>query len=189
MKKLLLLLTLPLMLAACGESYVPKPMGYFRIALPSKEYAWYNAQCPFSFQVNDAAKIQLLHEEENPDSCWFNIVYPRLNATVHCTYLPVNGNFEVLQQEAYEFAMKHEMKASAIVRKPVDRPDAHVYGQLYMLKGEAASQLQFYVTDSLHHYFRGALYFNSRPNPDSLAPVVEHLRDDIIRLTESISWR
>jgi gliding motility-associated lipoprotein GldD len=64
-----------------------------------------------------------------------------------------------------------------------------VYGILYDIKGNSASSLQFYLTDSSRHFFRGALYFNVQPNKDSLAPVIDYFREDIIYLIETFSWK
>jgi gliding motility-associated lipoprotein GldD len=182
-------LPLLVLLAGCSKPYVPKPRGYFRIALNPQSYTRYTADCPVSFDISQAAKIQLFQAPVAGDSCRFNIVYPRLKATVYCTYLPVRDNLGALQQAAYEFAMTHEMKASAILRTPIEADARRVFGQLYTLKGDAASQVQFYVTDSLRHFFRGSLYFAVKPNADSLAPVVDHIRNDLIQLTQSLTWQ
>ncbi|MCR5455573.1 MAG: hypothetical protein K6F33_11355, partial [Bacteroidales bacterium] len=65
----------------------------------------------------------------------------------------------------------------------------HVYGLLYGIKGNVASPLQFYITDSTRHFLRGSLYFNCSPNKDSLAPSVEFVRQDIERLFETLIWK
>ena len=44
---------------------------------------------------------------------------------------------------------------------------------------ESASPLQFMLTDSVSHFFRGALYYDCIPNADSLAPVTRYLKQDI----------
>ncbi|NOZ45910.1 MAG: gliding motility lipoprotein GldD, partial [Chlorobi bacterium] len=67
--------------------------------------------------------------------------------------------------------------------------DDNVYGILYDIKGNAASSINFFVTDSTQHFLRGALYFNSKPNKDSLAPVVDFIRKDIVHLMETFKWK
>ena len=64
-----------------------------------------------------------------------------------------------------------------------------VYGVLYEIKGNAASSVQFYATDSTKHFLRGALYFNTVPNKDSLAPAIQFVEEDIIHLIETLSWK
>lgn len=176
-------------LASCSQDFVPKPAGYFRIDLPEHNYTLYEANCPFSMEVPNASKVELVREHMSSDSCWFNVVYPRHRAKIHFTYLPVNGNFDQLAADTYEFAMKHEMKADAIVRTPFEVVGKKVYGQLYDLKGESASQCQFYITDSTKHFMRAALYFEVKPNPDSIAPVLAYIREDIFHMTESVIWK
>ena len=63
-----------------------------------------------------------------------------------------------------------------------------MYGILYQIKGNAASQVQFLLTDSVKHFLRGALYFNNRPNKDSIAPVANYITEDIVRLMETAEW-
>jgi gliding motility-associated lipoprotein GldD len=67
--------------------------------------------------------------------------------------------------------------------------ERRIYGVLYEIKGaEAASTLQFYVTDSLSHFLRGALYFNVSPNNDSLAPVIDFIEEDIRHMIGTLNW-
>jgi len=182
----ILLVTL---LAGCDKDYVPKPQGYFRIALPEKSYKVYEASCPLSFEMPAYAKIELFRNHLSSDSCWFNIYFPAMNARLHCTYMPVGNNFDNIMQDTYGFAAKHEVKATALKRTMIDDPERKVYGIIYDIEGEAASQLQFFVTDSAFHFFRGSLYFFNAPNPDSIAPVLSFIREDVVNLTNTITWR
>ena len=59
----------------------------------------------------------------------------------------------------------------------------------YMINGDAATQSQFYVTDSINHFVTGSLYFNSKPNFDSIYPAAVYLRNDIRVIMESIQWK
>ncbi|MDZ4751287.1 MAG: gliding motility lipoprotein GldD [Flavobacteriales bacterium] len=178
-----------LVLASCGEDYLPKPRGYFRIDLPVKNYQLYQSQCPLEFEAPSYSKVQLFTENGSADSCWFNIIFPKFNARIYCTYLPVNNNITELADDAYQFAFKHEMKADAIQRTYFDDKSRGLYGIMYDIEGEAASQVQFFLTDSTKHYLRGALYFDNRPNQDSLAPVLDFIRQDIVRITETLRWK
>jgi gliding motility-associated lipoprotein GldD len=63
-----------------------------------------------------------------------------------------------------------------------------VYGILYDIKGDAASNTQFFLTDSTHNFIRGALYFEVHPNKDSLAPVLEFINKDLVHLIETFEW-
>ena len=172
-------------LSACRQRYVPKPYGYCRIALP--EHAYKQVQpdgVPMSFDINTAAEV-----EQREDPTWLNIVYPSLKATIHCNYKPVRHNLRELSDDAQEFVFKHANIASAIPEQGFEDPENNVYGVYYELKGNTASPMQFYLTDSTRHFFRGSLYFNSVPNQDSLAPVIDFLSEDMRRLIESARWK
>ena len=196
MRKLFILSTLLLILGIVvyvfllrtPETTFPKPIGYFRIALPQPQYRTYESQCPFTIPVSQFATIELLDKGLN-DSCRFNIFYPKLKARIHCTYLPVNNNINDLVVDAYSFAAKHEMKASAIEKSLIEEEGRKVFGIRYRIEGEAASPLQFFVTDRTAHYLRCALYFETAPNPDSIAPVYQYIERDMDELIHQVQWK
>ncbi len=177
-----------LLMTSCGNDVMPKPRGYYRIDLPEKGYTNFQTPCDVKFEVPNYSKLEILKESQSGDSCWFNLVFPKLNAKLHCTYVNIDNNFDLLIRDAYGFAAKHEVKASALKRTQINFPDKKVYGILYDIEGEAASQLQFFLSDSTEHFFRGSLYFYNSPNADSIAPVLSFLREDIMRLTQTVEW-
>ena len=187
MKKAFSLLAFIMLITSCEQEYVPKPRGYFRIDFPEKKYVDYEGKCPFSFELPAYSKIELIRSESF-DSCWFNVAFPRHKAKLHFTYLPIHNNLQSYLEDSYTFAFKHEMKANAISRTQYYSPDSRVSGLVYDIKGNVASNLQFYATDSADHFIRGALYFEVRPNQDSLAPVVDFIKADVIHLLETLDW-
>ena len=87
-------------------------------------------------------------------------------------------------------AYKHIPKASSIETRVIINPEDDVYGLIYEINGMgAASPYQFFVTDSSSHFLRGALYFNITPNNDSLAPVIDFIKEDIEHLILSLRWK
>jgi len=172
-----------------NNASVPKPRGYFRIDLPEQQYRIYESVCPMKLEVSSSAQIEVFRDRQSADSCWFNIYYPRYNARVHCTYIAVGNRFEELVNDAYGFAAKHEMKASGLRRTIVSDSTRDVHGIVYDIEGDAASNVQFFLTDSTQHFLRGALYFFNAPNPDSLAPVLNFVRGDIDRIAQTLVWR
>ena len=114
---------------------------------------------------------------------------PRLHATVYCSYFPVNNDLEKHIAKAYDFTLMHEVKATAIRRTQVRIDSTKMYGIIYDLEGEAASQLQFFVTDSMNHFMRGVLYFRNKPNADSLAPCLKFMREDVVHMIETMRWK
>jgi gliding motility-associated lipoprotein GldD len=105
------------------------------------------------------------------------------------SYKPIAGNLRELSEETRGLVYKHSIKADNIIETAFQNNERRVYGILYDLKGNTASNLQFVITDSNRHFIRGALYFDNVPNKDSIAPVAEYIRRDMIRFMESFSWK
>lgn len=189
MKKIFFVILTSLSLVSCEKDFMPKPRGYFRIDLPEKKYSVFQANCPVQFEAPSYSQVQVFSDHSSADSCWFNMVFPRNNARIYCTYLPVKNNIMKLADDAYQFAFKHEMKADGIQRTYIDDTLRNVFGIIYDIQGEAASQIQFFLTDSTQHYLRGALYFDNKPNQDSIAPVLTFIREDILHLTNTLQWK
>ncbi len=183
---LCLLVLLPVF--SCRGKVIPKPRGYFRIDFPERQYRLYDTSCPFVFEYPVYGKISY-DVGERPEPCWFNLDFPGYRAKLHVSYRRVRGDLPFILKEANEFVYSHTIKADAITERPWYNPERKVYGILYEIKGNAASNIQFIVTDSTRHFLRGALYFSSIPNEDSLAPVISFFKEDIVHLIESLSWK
>lgn len=177
-----------LLCIACTKSYIPRPYGYQRIALPDTAYTRLDTSAlPYSFELSDNA--QVIYKTAVDEKYWIDIVYPTLNAKVYCSYRPIENNLSILNEESREFVYKHAVRADAIPEQGFENPTQHVYGVFYELYGNTASPIQVVLTDSTTHFFRAALYFNTTPNQDSIAPVLEYIQGDIIRIVESFEWR
>jgi gliding motility-associated lipoprotein GldD len=192
---LLLFLASLVNLYCCREVSVPKPKGYFRIDLPLKEYISFNGSdfqkrgLPLSFEYPAYGKVSF-----DPDAVsetgWFNIDFPFCKATIYLTYKGIRNNLDGLMEQTYKMNIKnHITKADAINEQIISDPERRVYGVLYDLKGNTATAVQFFVTDSLKHFFRGSLYFTAEPNPDSLAPVIDFFREDIVHMIKTLNWK
>lgn len=112
-----------------------------------------------------------------------------MNAKIHLTFSFLNKNLDTLIDDSHTLAYKHTVKADAIEKIAYFNDTTKVYGLLYNLKGNVASPVQFYMTDSVKHFLRGSLYFNSTPNKDSLLPSVEFIREDIKHIFETLEWK
>lgn len=170
------------------DTLLPKPRGYFRIDLPEKKYKPFNSDCPFTFEAPTYAFIHR-DEAKNAEPCWLNIDFPRFKGRVHISYKQVDNNLRTYMEDARSLAAKHQLKASAISEMVIKHDSLKVYGLVYDIEGNAASSLQFYLTDSTENFLRGALYFIAPPNSDSLAPVVEFIRKDVFRLIDTFHWK
>ena len=175
-------------LEGCGDNAVPKPRGYFRIDFPPREYQLYNANCPFIFEYPVCSNISY-DVGTTIEPCWFNIEFPRYRAKLYISYKRISGNLAEIIQESHEFAYSHSVKADAITEQPWINSEKEVYGILYDIKGNTASSVQFYLTDSTNNFIRGALYFAATPEEDSLAPVIKYFREDIVHLIETLKWK
>ncbi len=181
--KNIILLLLVLCLCACSKRYVPKPYGYVRFFVPDTAYSNFDYCGVCSFLKSDNAVVK-----QREQYYWENITYPDLNAVIHCSYYPVEGNLRQLSDDAQEFVYKHSGKANAIQEKGYDDELHHIHGVFYHLEGNTASPYQFYLTDSTRHFFRAALYFDCIPNQDSLQPAIDYMKTDIVRMIESFRW-
>lgn len=175
--------------AACSKNKVPKPRGHFRIDLPEKQYTSFSGQSeniPVSFEYPLYGKI--ISGDDNSKG-WLNIDFPQFGAMLYLTYKDVNNDFAELMEQTYTLNIKnHITRADAIEELPFINENEKVYGMLYDLKGNTATALQFYATDSINHYLRGSLYFSAEPDADSLAPVIEFFRSDIEHIIGSLKW-
>jgi gliding motility-associated lipoprotein GldD len=123
------------------------------------------------------------------EPCWINIEFPQFDGKVHISYKVVDNNLYEYIEDSRNLTYKHTIKADAIRETVYSNELLNVHGILYDIKGNAASSLQFYLTDSLNHFLRGSLYFNVEPDKDSLAPVIAYFKEDIVHLFESFEWK
>ncbi|OFX84356.1 MAG: gliding motility lipoprotein GldD [Bacteroidetes bacterium GWF2_33_16] len=184
----IVLITLFIGLISCKKNYTPKPRGYFRIDLPEKDYQKFHSDCPYSFDYPTYASINI-DSSKNAEPCWINMDFNRIGGRLHISYKDVNNNIGQILEDSRKLAYKHSIKADAIHEQVFIKPDKRVFGILYEIDGNAASSVQFFITDSISHYVRGALYFNVEPNKDSLAPVIRFIKEDIIVMIETFEWK
>ncbi len=173
---------------SCHESYTPKPRGYLRVKYPEKQYHSFDTNAPFSFMYPVYAQV-IPDTNANAEPYWYNILFPGLNATIFLSYKPVKKNLQKYIEDSRTLVYKHTIKAEAINESLIRDDSSHVYGIMYDLKGNTASSLQFFVTDSTRHFLRGSLYFNVEPNKDSLAPVIAFIRQDVVHLINTLQWK
>ena len=189
-EQILYLLILGFLMVACGDTPIPKPRGYFRIQMPQKSYQAFDSTFPYGFEYPGYALITPdPYAPEEP--YWININYPDFKGQLHISYKVVNDtNLMDYLEDSRKFVLKHMPKASAINDSLIYDMDRNLYGIFYEIRGiGAASPFQFFVTDSTDHFVRGALYFNVKPNNDSLSPVIDYLKKDIEHLLQTFHWK
>lgn len=186
--KLLTILSILLFSISCkNEKPIPKPYGYQRFSFKQKEYQVIEKNYPYSFEYPTYAYIEKDKAYDTQDY-WINIVFPKLKGKIHMSYIPINNNLTRLTEDAHKLAYKHSQMADAIQEKQFTNRAKRVYGLIYQIKGNTASPVQFYATDSIKNFIRGSLYFDAHPNKDSLNPVISYVYTDIVRLMESLEW-
>ncbi len=140
---------------------------------------------PYRFQVNTDA---VLTKPKNKQPYWVNIEYPKLKGELHITYLPVKNNLEKLLKETQNITQAHTVKADGIKQVVYNNDKQQVHGIVYEVEGNAASPVQFYVSDNKNHFLSGAVYFRAKPNYDSILPAAHYIKKDVQKLIESIRW-
>lgn len=192
---LIFLVLLQVLIGGCeNPSYMPKPRTYPKIKFPKKEYQAFNeSYCPFQFSFPTYAIIEKdtsFFDEKPVNECWYNINFNSLNGKIYCTYYPISNLTELEKniKDSYKLASQHQEKANYIDELPIRKPN-HVSGIVFDIQGPAACPFQFFLTDSTHHFLRGALYFNTKTKPDSLAPFYNFLKTDIMELINTFEWK
>ena len=168
---------------SCKDEVLPKPASYLRLDYPEAKYVSFENQCPFAFEMNSEAIIK------GEKDCGFTILYPKMKATIYLTYKPVNNNINKLLRDAQKLTYEHVIKADDILEQPFLNPTKKVYGMFYQVDGNAATNSQFYVTDSIKHFITGSVYFYAKPNFDSIMPAASYVRNDMQRLMETLKWK
>ncbi|AKA34771.1 gliding motility lipoprotein GldD [Flagellimonas lutaonensis] len=165
-----------------GEEVLPRPKAMLRLTFPAPEYSKWNDGCAYTFMANT------LSEPEKKEECSMVLNYPMMKASVFITYKKVNNNLATLLRDAQKLSYEHVVKADNIIEQPYINEQKRVYGMFYEVTGNAASQSQFYATDSLRHFVTGSLYFYAKPNYDSIYPAAIYLQKDIRRILETLEW-
>lgn len=173
-----------------NQDFMPKPKGYNRIDLPKVAYQKMTETHPYNFEYSKYAKL-LPDTFARAEPHWIYIDYPQFDANVQLTYKPVLGDIKRLQNmisDAHKLAYKHNVKAFSIQEKIYMAPSGNK-ANIIDLEGEVPSQVQFYMTDSSKHFLRGALYFKTSTQNDSLSPVIQYIRNDILHLVNTLQWK
>ena len=180
------------LMAACSDSgETPKPQAYLRIDMPPHSYSLCDTSAlPFTFELSNLASVEW--KKNQPADKWFTVTYPKYKGYVFMTYKRISGPNSLRAQidTSYKFIEGHFSFSSGIDENKFVDHQNRLYGTTYHLKGQnVASTYQFWLTDSTHHFLRGALYIDCTPNNDSLAPVLDYLQEDINHLIESVRWK
>ena len=184
-----LVLLVSCVLSCTDPGSTPKPKGYYRIDLPQAQYMDLALDdLPCLFKVSQLVTVELLPVDTSFN--WINLTYPTLNATIYCSYYQITpADLSVLENECRELVARNVRNADAITEQLYENPEMRVYGMLFRIEGETVSPIRFMLTDSTTQFFQGALYYECKPNVDSLAPVTRYLNENVVELIQSFYWK
>lgn len=176
------LLLFAILFYGCKEDVLPKPKALLRLEYPNAQFGKLETE-HFEFEYNNIAKLK------NQKSKSLELDYPLMKGSIFINYRTIDNNLEKLLSDAQKFSYEHVVKADGILEQPFANNENKVYGMFYEVSGDAASQAQFYATDSTEHFLTGSLYFYAKPNYDSIYPAAKYLQNDIRRIMESLRWK
>jgi len=176
--------------SSCQETFQPKERGYPRFDLPKPKYVLFDQGHPFQFEVSDQA-IAYTDSARLAEKHWVNIKYPALAAEVQLTYKDIGGDMKLLNEyieDSRTLINKHNVKAYGIEETKMKTANGQV-AFVFSLTGQVPTQFQFYTTDSSRNFIRGALYFQTATENDSLAPAIKYISHDMLHLLNTLKWK
>lgn len=179
------------MLFACSNDaiLIPKPPTYLRLNLPKHSYSLFKADCGYSFNVAQLFKVKPVYDQNRIKTCHQDINLGSLNGVIHFSFIDMKEPLATYVNFANDKVDEHKVKATAIEDIQLINKKNKVYGVLFELQGDVASPFQFYLTDSVTKFVSGVVYFNCKPNYDSLKPTLDYLKVDLLKLTQSFKWK
>jgi len=181
-------------IVSCNSDPRPRPKGYFQIDFPEKKYVLFDQPgYPYTFEYPVYGKVikdSTFFDDQPENPYWVNLDFPSLGGRMYLSYKTVGGKnvFGKLVEDAFKMTSKHSLKATSIDEIPVEGGPG-VKGFVFDVGGNAATGKQFFVTDSIKHFLRGALYFDATPNYDSIRPAEQFLYKDMQHLIQTLKWR
>ncbi len=182
---LVLILPLFMIVTFCdgNKTFIPKPPTYLKIEFPEREYRTYEDPCSYSFEMPNYFDVHPIN-----NSCNRDIHFEQLNGTIHLSYIQMDTSLSAYVNYALDKIDEHKVKATAIYDSVFINKETKVFGTFFELQGNVASPFQFYLTDSTNIFMNGIIYFNSRPNYDSIKPVLNFVKEDLYRLISTTQW-
>nr|WP_317624064.1 gliding motility lipoprotein GldD [Reichenbachiella carrageenanivorans] len=180
---------LAVVLVGCGSNnFNPKPKGFNRIDLKPAQYQVLADSFPFQLEYSTQAKI-LKDSSWISERYWFDLYYEDLGANIQVTYKPVTNRstLEEYLGDSYKLTSEHRVKAYAIDESVITLNNG-IKATVMELSGEVPTQFQFHVTDSTKHFLRCALYFKTATQNDSLRPVINYVKMDMLHMLNTLTW-
>lgn len=188
-KFILLLLIVLTSISSCTRSYAPKPHAYPKIVFPERGFELFSPNCPFEMKIPKYSEM-IPDSGDFTEPCWYNMYIPAFDATLHMSYkhFSKQNQLDSMMEDAYKMVFKHTIKAEDIEEIEI-KNEFDYKGILYDISGNTATPMNFYLSDGKNNFIRGAFYFNNHTNRDSVAPVVNFVREDILTMINSIQFK
>ncbi|MGB0522728.1 MAG: gliding motility lipoprotein GldD [Flammeovirgaceae bacterium] len=182
-------------LCACSggeQTFLPKPKGYHRLEMPDHEYVQLAGDYPYTFELSKHTVVEPdKHFLARPS--WIEIKYPQFGAEVDISYKPIAQQLDSLNgfiATSHKLTRKHSVKASSIEEYQArGGKKGELHAMVFELDGEVPSHFHFYAHDSTAHFLRAALYFNTSEKNDSLKPIIEYIKYDMMHMLNTLEWK
>lgn len=179
--------------ASCNSNYTAKPVGYYKINFPEKKYVLFDQPgYPYSFEYPVYGRIvkdTTFFDEATENPWWINVDFPQFAGRIYVSYKEIGKyNFDTLIQQTFMLTGKHTSRANSIEDTLIATKN-NIHGVFFTVGGDVATNNQFFLTDSVKHFLRGALYFDTTPNADSLGIVNSFLLEDMKHLVNTFKWK
>jgi gliding motility-associated lipoprotein GldD len=190
--KILYCILATMLFAACNQESNPRPVAYPRIYFPEKEFKSFNSDaCDYSFEIPVYSEMEKDAKYTDGGLCWYNLVFKPFDATLHLSYHNYHSpkEYDSLYEDTRKMAYKHIVRADDIEELEIESINGNLDGVIFQIKGNTASNFNFFITDKDSRYLRGALYFNYKTNNDSIAPIFKFLQEDVLNLIATFNWK
>ena len=194
--RIVIIAIIGLLLYGCSEekAYSPKPRMFPKVDYPEKAFIPFNQDyCQLTFDMpaySNISQEKLFFDETPANPCWFDLEFKNFNGNLHFSYYPIDDrkSFDELVVDAFKFVEKHDIKANYRSETAIENQYG-VSGILFDIEGPVATPIQFFLSDSTDHFIRASLYFNNKVEPDSMAPIYNFVREDVLRIIETITFK
>jgi gliding motility-associated lipoprotein GldD len=196
---------------SCNSTYTSKKRGYFKVNFPERKYLKFDkVDFPYSFEYPAYATIikdSAYFDSTSDNPYWVNVDFQTFHGKIYISYKTIGGKsvykiktsggykdsagvnaYDKMVNDAFNLTYKNDIKAYSIEDSVMHTPN-NLSGIFFHLSGNVATANQFFITDTIKHFLRGALYFDATPNEDSLKPVNDFLKEDMKHLINTVQWK
>ena len=171
---------------SCDDGNLPKQRAFLRIEFPEPKYITQKEiKSPIDFYYNlSAADINVINTKQ------FSINYPKMNLVVDMSLNKIY-KAEDLENNFRDFSLTletHAKKSNGMFIREYEDLNSEVYAKIFELRGDVATPIQFYLTDSISNFIKGSLNLKFKSKYDSIFPTIQYVKNDILVLVESLKW-